>query len=175
MTKPVVISLLQQSKIDTSKFWFSYLLHVSKVRKTILWGLSFNYRILLYDRLDYQPLFRRRARHERAAEIEPSCMIETKGSFNYWSELAGWSGQLTNKKCHFCRTYDQSGHPSRTGLIWPETVLSWADLRCSIWGLTNLTARPVLTLGKHAHIEDLNWTKCMLAKRLIAVILKIVS
>lgn len=36
-------------------------------------------------------------------------MIETKEAFNL-SELADWLGQLTNKKCHFCQTNNQSGH-----------------------------------------------------------------
>ena len=112
----------------------------------------------------------------RCSGDEPDTREQRKSSLAVWLKLMdpliigqNWLADQASsqtKKCHFCRTNDQNGHPSRTGLIWPETVLSWADLRCSIWGLTNLTAWPVLTSGKHAHIEDLNWTKCMLAKRL---------
>lgn len=38
-------------------------------------------------------------------------------------------------------SYEQIGHPSRVGSVWPEVVLSLAELMCSIFGLANMAGQ----------------------------------
>ena len=66
---------------------------------------------------------------------------ESKDAYHL-SELAG---QPTNKMHLFLQTkrasYDQTGHPSRAGLVWPEVVLSLAELPYSICELDNMASQ----------------------------------